>query len=77
MIDEEKAARAAEEFVHHIMETCPDHMRDIDVVAACGFLISAYSHDQNHTAALVTQLIHSLKQYYEDLANGDIGKKVH
>lgn len=77
MIDEDKAARVSEEFVKRIMETSPEHMRDIDVLAACGFLISAYSRDQDHTASLMTQLIYSLKQYYEDLASGALDKKVH
>ena len=77
MIDEDKAARAAEEFVQRIMETCPDYMRDVDVVAACGFLMSTYAQDQNHTVALMTQLVYALRQYYEELESGSPDKKVH
>lgn len=77
MEDEKEAIEKAEAFVHSVMDSCPDELRDIDVIALCGFLVSAYSADQNHAARLVTHVLLQLREYYEKLERGELGAPVH
>jgi soluble cytochrome b562 len=78
MNDEAKDIKKAEEFVQGIMDNCPEKLRDIDVIAACGFLVSAYASDPRHAANLITHIVHHIHEYCRKLENGELEEqKVH
>lgn len=78
MNDEAKAIEEANKFVKGIMHNCPDQLRDIDIIAACGFMVSAYANDTNHAAKLLANIVARVHEYYRQLESGELKKpKVH
>lgn len=77
MENEKELVDRCEAFVHSVMDSAPSHLRDVDIIALCGFLVSAYSTDQEHAKRLLVHVLLQMGEYYEKLARGELGETVH